>query len=301
MTAIDTNSLKYLTGALCGESWGVEVTTVGFQSIDANANYPAMSHPDTYDFRPNNGRILDEYQIVYITEGGGFFESASVPKCRVEGGTVIFLFPGEWHSYAPDATSGWSEYWLGFKGEYMDRIVREGSFSKSAPLINVGLSNTMISLYREAIRLAQKEKMGCQQLIAGLAFHLLGLIYYKYRNRSAEGGYAEEIINEARQIMRERVHHTLRVEDVAQSLGVGYSWLRQTFKRVTGVSPARYLTLLLVSHAKELLVTENKSITDTAYQLGFESVGQFSTLFRKVEGVTPTRFREENKLTYTKS
>ena len=300
MVAFDTNSLKYLTGALCEESWGVEVTTVGFQSIESNENYPAMPHPATYNFRPNNGRVLDEYQIVYITSGAGFFESASLPKCRVEGGTVIFLFPGEWHNYAPDTKCGWSEYWLGFKGECVDRIIREGSFSRSMPLINVGLSNTMISLYRESMRLAEREKMGCQQLMAGLVFHLLGLIYYKYRNRSVEGVYAEEIINEARQLMRERVYHTLRAEDIAKSLGVGYSWFRQTFKRVTGVSPSHYLTLLLVSHAKELLVTENRGITEIAYALGFESVGQFSTLFRKIEGVTPSRFRDENRLSYTK-
>jgi AraC-like DNA-binding protein len=295
MATIDSNSLKYLTGALCENSWGVEVTTVGFQSIEPNANYPAMQHPVSYDFRPNNGRVLDEYQIVYITEGGGYFESASLPKCRVEGGTVMLLFPGERHSYAPDASSGWSEFWLGFRGEYMDRIMRESAFTKSSPLINVGLSNTMISLYREAIRLAEREKIGSQQLIAGIVFHLLGLIYYKYRNRGVGKGYAEEIINEARQIMRENLHHTLRAEDVAKQLGVGYSWFRQAFKRTTGVSPSRYMMLLLVSHAKELLLTEDCGITETAYRLGFESVGQFSTLFRKVEGVTPSRFREERK------
>ena len=98
--------------------------------------------------------------------------------------------------------------------------------------------------------------------------------------------------------MRERLHHSLRAEDIAKRLGVGYSWFRQTFKRVIGVSPSRYLTLLMMSYAKELLVTENKSITETAYLLGYENIGQFSTVFRKVEGVSPSQFREENRLKY---
>jgi AraC-like DNA-binding protein len=79
---------------------------------------------------------------------------------------------------------------------------------------------------------------------------------------------------------------------------VGYSWFRQSFKRVTGISPAQYISRLLTSRAKEMLVSEQQTISETAYALGFESVGQFSTLFRKIEGVTPRQFRDENKLSY---
>ena len=137
-----------------------------------------------------------------------------------------------------------------------------------------------------------------QQLISGIVTHMLGHILYKNK-RNGEGiTRAEDIINEARQIMRERVHHTLRAEDVAKQLGVGYSWFRQSFKRITGISPAQYIARLLISRAKEMLVSENHTITETAYLLGFESVGQFSTIFRKIEGATPRQFREENRLSY---
>jgi AraC-like DNA-binding protein len=55
---------------------------------------------------------------------------------------------------------------------------------------------------------------------------------------------------------------------------------------------------LLTSRAKELLMSENYTITEVADMLGFESVGQFSTLFRKIEGVTPRQFRNENQMAY---
>ena len=98
--------------------------------------------------------------------------------------------------------------------------------------------------------------------------------------------------------MRERVHHSLHAEEIADTLGVGYSWFRQSFKRTTGIAPAQYIARLLTSRAKEMLISEHLSITETAYALGFESVGQFSTLFRKIEGVTPRQFRDENRLSY---
>lgn len=294
MISIEGNSLKYFTVASHDEEWGMVTTTVGMQHIQPNAHYPAMEHPSVYDLRQQSGRTLDEYQLVYITEGGGFFESQSVARCRIEAGTVILLFPGEWHNYAPDEQQGWSEYWIGFKGEIADRVIAAGYFSSREPLVKVGISNSLMGLYRDAIRLAKGESIACQQLVSGIVSHMLGLIIYKSRNLGIGINRTEEIINEARQIMRERVSHTLRGEDVAATLGVGYSWFRQNFKRVMGISPSQHIAHLLISRAKEILVTENCSIAEVAYMLGFENAGQFSTIFRKIEGIPPRQFREGN-------
>jgi AraC-like DNA-binding protein len=298
MAEIAGNSLKYLTIGPNDEDWGLVVTTVGSQIIEPNACYPAMQHPKTYDFKPQNGRILDEFQIVYISEGSGFFESQSISRQAVEAGTVLLLFPGEKHSYAPNQQQGWCEFWIGFRGKQVEQLLATNFISPKEAMLKIGLSNSLIALYRDAIRLAEKENIGCQQLLAGVVMHMLGHILYKNRNTRNGSNRTEDIINEARQLMRERVHHSLHAEEIADTLGVGYSWFRQSFKRTTGIAPAQYIARLLTSRAKEMLISEHLSITETAYALGFESVGQFSTLFRKIEGVTPRQFRDENRLSY---
>ena len=298
MTDIDSNSLKYLTISPNDEAWGLVVTTVGTQQIEPNACYPAMQHPDTYYFKPQNGRILDEYQIVYITRGGGFFESQSIPRQSVEAGSVMLLFPGERHHYTPNEQLGWNEYWIGFKGDVVERLASAEFLSPQNAIIKIGISNSLIALYRDAIRIAQREHTGCQQLLAGIVSHMLGHIIYKSKRIGEDFNKSEDIINEARQLMRERVLHTLHAEDIATALGVGYSWFRQSFKRITGISPAQYISRLLISRAKEILISDTQTITEIAYSLGFESVGQFSTLFRKIEGITPRQFRDENRLSY---
>jgi AraC-like DNA-binding protein len=301
MKEIDKNSLKYLTIGPSDWDWGLVVTTVGKQAIAPNEHYPAMKqHPDSYNFKSNDGRTLDEFQMVYINEGGGFFESQSIPRQRIAAGTIILLFPGEKHNYAPDPKLGWSEHWIGFKGRIAERIVAAGFFTRKNALLNIGISNSLLALYRDAIQIANNERLGCQQALSGIVTHMLGWALYKYRNFGDGETRTEELINEARQMMRERVHHSLCAKDIAESLGVSYSWFRQTFKRVTGIAPAQHISRLLVSRAKEILVSEQNTISETAYKLGFESVGQFSTLFRKIEGITPRQFREENKLSYDK-
>jgi hypothetical protein len=142
---------------------GIVVTTVGYQFISPKAHYPLSQHPEQYNFKPQNGRTLNEYQLVYITKGSGYFSSQSHEKVKIHAGTMILLFPGEWHSYYPDMETGWDEYWIGFKGLHIDRRVEKQFFTKSKPLYRIGISATIINLYEDVLRLASKEKTGHQK------------------------------------------------------------------------------------------------------------------------------------------
>jgi len=107
-----SDQLRYLTISAIDEEWGIVVTTVGYQFIPPKGNYPLSKHPDNYNFKPQTGRILNEYQLVYITKGSGYFSSQSCKMQKINAGTMILLFPGEWHSYYPDSETGWDEYWV---------------------------------------------------------------------------------------------------------------------------------------------------------------------------------------------
>ncbi|MBP8848267.1 MAG: AraC family transcriptional regulator, partial [Parabacteroides sp.] len=67
-----SDQLRYLTISAIDEEWGIVVTTVGYQFIPPKGNYPLSKHPDNYNFKPQTGRILNEYQLVYITKGSGY-------------------------------------------------------------------------------------------------------------------------------------------------------------------------------------------------------------------------------------
>ncbi len=71
------NQIRYLTIGASDEDWGITVTTIGYQFIPPQSQYPLSGHPDSYNFKPQTGRILKEYQLVYITKGSGYFSSQS--------------------------------------------------------------------------------------------------------------------------------------------------------------------------------------------------------------------------------
>ena len=68
------------------------------------------------------------------------------------------------------------------------------------------------------------------------------------------------------------------------------------FKNAYGKTPHQYLTFIRIEKAKQMLQL-GKSISFACHALNFESLGSFSRLFKKIVGVTPTTFIEQqNKI-----
>jgi len=69
-----------------------------------------------------------------------------------------------------------------------------------------------------------------------------------------------------------------------------YHFLR-LFKKVYNKTPHQYLTERRIEKAKELLSKSDMPITHVCFEIGFESVGSFSTLFNKRVGFSPAEYR----------
>jgi hypothetical protein len=66
---------KYLVRSPRDIDWGITVDTVGSEPIPPNYPVypPRTGHPDAFYFTPSRGRVLDSYQLLYITHGKGYF------------------------------------------------------------------------------------------------------------------------------------------------------------------------------------------------------------------------------------
>ncbi len=82
---------------------------------------------------------------------------------------------------------------------------------------------------------------------------------------------------------------------IARESDMGYSTLRRRFKEVTGYSPKEYALRIRLSRAKELLTLTARSVEDIAAAVGFDDPYYFSRLFRRKEGLAPTRFRAQQQ------
>ncbi|MFD2528481.1 helix-turn-helix domain-containing protein [Polaribacter marinaquae] len=86
------------------------------------------------------------------------------------------------------------------------------------------------------------------------------------------------------------------IEQIADKMSFSQRYLSDTLKKETGKTTTEHLHLHLIDKAKNILLQPNKSISEVAYELGFEYPPYFSRLFKKKEGISPTEYREKYKL-----
>ena len=86
------------------------------------------------------------------------------------------------------------------------------------------------------------------------------------------------------------------IEQIADKLSVSQRYLSDTLKKETGKTTTEHLQLYLINEAKNVLLKPNKSISEVAYELGFEYPPYFSRLFKKNEGISPSKYREKYKI-----
>ncbi len=286
------NPIQYITESERDLRWGLSVCSVGYQSVEPGAPYPPHHHAENYLFNPVAGRVLQEYQLLYVVKGRGVLRTEHAGEVPIEAGTMFLIFPGEWHTYQPNPETGWDEYWIGFKGPNIDQRVAAGFFSAEHPVYHVGNLETAVGLYRDALHVAMRQEAYFQQLLCGIVNHLLGLMFMTSINMDyGDEGDVPELINHARTYMQQHIEEDITMPNVASALNVSYTTFRRLFKHYTGLAPSQYFINLRLHRAKQLLRSTDESIKEISFRLHFENPEYFATLFKKRTGMRPSEFR----------
>ena len=286
---------KYLIVSDTDRKFGLYVNTVGVQAIRPNSPYPVKDHPSGYLFNAQKGRILREYQLLYITKGKGTFASDGTPERNIGKGNLIVLFPGQWHTYSPDVQTGWNEYYIGFEGSFIDQFVRNGFLSKEDQVLDIGLNEELVTLFSQALNVAETDKSASQQYLSGILLHIIGMIFSISKNKEFEKDNVAEKMEQAKIIMNENVCKEIDPEELAEKLNISYSWFRKTFKKYTGYSPAKYFQELKLRKAKQMLINTSHPVKEICFMIGYTSTEHFSNLFKKNTGLTPLEYRSFGK------
>ena len=286
-----SNKFKYVTVSEEDVNWGLFINDAGYSEVKANTPYPLSGHPDSYFFNWENGRMLDEYQINYITNGSGIFETRN-ENYRIQPGTILILFPNVWHRYKPDLKIGWNEHFIGFNGNFAQHIFKHELLSKNNPVLKIGFQDNLLQEFMNVISLIDDEKPGYQQIATGKLLSIFGSVISIIKNNEFASKDIEKKIRKANLYMRDNLNRNINMEELALSQGISYSTFRRMYKKYMGMSPNQYHLRLRIQKSKEMILYSKKSIKLIAYELGFESIHYFSRLYKNKEGISPSEIRK---------
>ncbi len=106
-----------------------------------------------------------------------------------------------------------------------------------------------------------------------------------------ERNYQEKIITYLNQHYRE----DLVYEEVAEQIGISYSYLRKIIKEETGKSPNDYINKIRIEEVKRMLLETELGLNEIAASVGYHNVQSVLRYFRKYEGITPKEFRQASR------
>ena len=103
------------------------------------------------------------------------------------------------------------------------------------------------------------------------------------------------IINEIHHDKNERQTGQTFSDFISEKLNFEYSSLSKLFSSIEGKTIERYIILQRIEKAKELLIYNENSPSEIAYQLDYSSPQHFSRQFKQMTGLSPSQFKNEGK------
>jgi len=161
-------------------------------------------------------------------------------------------------------------------------------------------TNRILLTHSELLSAIQRRITSDQLELEEQALLLVAEVFDQLRNRSviqersAKGSklHGRKLVNEVLLYLNENLGNPLSLGDIAAAVNHSRFYLCRAFRRHTGRTIYRHLTVLRLSSALESLASTKTPITDIALDLGYSSHSHFSALFKQQFGITPKKYRD---------
>jgi AraC-like DNA-binding protein len=235
--------------------------------------------------RPNKGRALHHRHVLVFAVHGTVTISVDDREVCLSGGEGLLIFPFQFHHYIDATSEELSWLYVTFELAASDSLepMRFRSFAL-APEIRRELVQLLESYADEQ----QAERV---PLFLAIILSRLRNMGHKRAPRKA-ATTAPQLVTRVN-TLAQGSNEALSIQDIADSLGISTSHLRERFRASCGVSLGHHLRRLRLEKACGLLRLTSQRVSEIADQCGFTSIYSFSRAFREAYGISPRQYRND--------
>lgn len=157
----------------------------------------------------------------------------------------------------------------------------EGPSFYMSPDMRIAVDKILNTPYKGSIRL-----LFLKSQITELLVHFFALLTNS-NSESCNQADKEKIFH-AKNIISNNITTPPSLSELSKQIGLNSQKLKKNFKELFGVPVFKYLQIERLNKAHEILATTNKSIQETAWLVGYESISSFSNAFLKKFGYRPS-------------
>jgi AraC family transcriptional regulator of arabinose operon len=241
--------------------------------------------------RPNGS---NNYQLIYIADGKARFRING--KIHIlEKGHCVLYHPVDAQYYYYYLEDHPDIYWIHFSCKEENVFFNKTGWGKQN-IYFVGVYNHYVQLFDAIIQELQlKQPFFEEQLQLTVQELLLKMGRNQIRQKNIFESFNKEV-EDAIRLFNQTPEQDFTIKEFTKERGLNYYRFIDTFTHYVGVSPRQYIINLRMTIAKDLLMNSLFQISEVARLVGYENSLYFSRLFKKTCGMSPTEYRERNKV-----
>ncbi|NCC44850.1 MAG: AraC family transcriptional regulator [Clostridia bacterium] len=230
--------------------------------------------------------IRPHYLLHVVLKGKGFFQYQD-KKWVLNAGDAFLIEPMKTHYYQADDTDPWEYAWVGFDGYTVDEILSQTNLQSSPVYIANSLKCCQpIITMANIFGMPDRNQLELASLLLSIFSGMSAPVV------KSTATYDEHYYETALEYIRNNYTYDLKVQDIADYVGIDRTYLYKIFIREADISPKQYLLQFRIRAAGKLLQSQKYTVTETAYSCGFRDAAAFCSHFRQQVGMTPRQYKE---------
>ncbi len=175
-------------------------------------------------------------------------------------------------------------------GVDLEYLASHRQVAKAIKTVTLHTSGPVPDIMRRMYGEFRAGRAACALILEGLGLELAALAL-RSADRSAPGRPPHWLRAIREQLDAATRGPAPRLSALATSAGIHPVHLSRAFRAAYGCAPGYYLRRVRVDHARQLLCDSEMSLAQVAQALGYYDQSHFTTVFRRVTGTTPARYR----------
>jgi AraC-like DNA-binding protein len=244
------------------------------------------------------------YHLVYFSKGTGT-QFIDFNQFQVLAGQIYFMAPGQVHSWnfeeEPDG------YIINFSKTFISAFLANSGYLESFQVFNgipgdqvlqlePELQTEVVALFENMLRETPKAHLFSQDMVRTLLLQLLIKVARIGQSKTpvAAHSYNQTVFRNFLKLIEEH-YLTLRFpKSYAEILYVTPNHLNALCKDLSGIPAGELIRARIILESKRLLINQSLSIAEIAERMNFKDNSYFNRFFKKLEGITPEKFRKSN-------
>lgn len=239
--------------------------------------------------------VRNDYLIHYITKGKGIYQVGN-KTYEVKEGEYFLICPGVTTFYQADEKEPWSYIWIGFNGMKAPVYLEYLHLAQESNLVGVCKGQSKLERYVREMLEAKELTYANELRREGLLYLFLSELSMAAEEEKVEEtvpDYPYEIyVEHTLRFIEENYQKNIKVNDIADEIGLNRSYLTNSFKKMLGESVQEYLIRFRMGKAESALVNTMDTVQEIARSVGYEDALAFSKAFKKRNRCSPMEYRK---------